>query len=254
MSERMTHGLSTAGFGGSRPHEQFSNRPTGALTSADRSSPIDGTDPATQLALGVVLVGEETRDFARLDSLLSRNVIVTLIPHPEAASPVFTACDPQQQQASRDAYQMFDALRIDLNAHRVLWGAREILVTETDLRMLAILSQVPGRACSFAQLAESGGPGWLGDKERIHSAIKRLRFRLQSSGARVTIESVRGFGFRLVSASLPGRMPAASTSPRTNRRPRPYREMQEGATTNRQRSVLESATTSRLPSLPIPSS
>jgi DNA-binding response OmpR family regulator len=42
---------------------------------------------------------------------------------------------------------------------------------------------------------------YLGDTDRIRSSIKRLRRKLVQSGVQVTIESVRGFGFRLCSRS-----------------------------------------------------
>jgi hypothetical protein len=79
----------------------------------------------------------------------------------------------------------------------VLWGDRELPVTERELAILAVLSEESGRARTFAELAGPGGDKWL-DKERVRSAIRRLRRKLKVAGAEARIESARGYGFRLV--------------------------------------------------------
>jgi hypothetical protein len=84
----------------------------------------------------------------------------------------------------------------------VLLGQRELPVTERELAILARLCEEPGRARSFAELAEPEGRDWLGDTERVHAAIRRLRRKLAEARVQATIESVRGYGFRIVGRSV----------------------------------------------------
>lgn len=151
--------------------------------------------PPTQRA--VVLVGDVTRDAQRIEELLSANVIVILVPSLESAHTLPLPGEAETQAASPTIASV-GKLRIDLTEHRVLWGERELPVSEHELAVLATLCREPGRARTFAELAEAEGGKWLGDTERVHAAIKRLRRKLARSGADVRIEAVRGYGFRLV--------------------------------------------------------
>src|SRR5581483_6438435 len=76
-------------------------------------------------------------------------------------------------------------------------GNLRLDLTEHELAMLATLSEQPGKARTFAELAAKGGE-WFGDVDSVHSAIKRLRRKLARAGVEARIESVRGYGFRLV--------------------------------------------------------
>jgi len=145
----------------------------------------------------VVLVGDVARDHQRIEELLSANVIIILVPSLEAAHS-FLSLREGGTQAPSPSIPTVGNLRIDLTEHRVLWGQRELPVSEHELAILAILSEEPGRARTFAELAEAEGGKWLGDTERVHAAIKRIRRKLARTGVEARIESVRGYGFRLV--------------------------------------------------------
>jgi hypothetical protein len=144
----------------------------------------------------VVLVGEAARDYKRVDALLSADVMVILLPSLQTAPSLLA---PQTIRPPVPPNPTAGDLRVDLTAHRVLWGERELPVSERELAMLALLSEEPGRARTFAELAEPEGGMWLGDTDRVRSAIRRLRKKLSLAGADATIQSVRGYGFRLVS-------------------------------------------------------
>jgi DNA-binding response OmpR family regulator len=90
-----------------------------------------------------------------------------------------------------------DELLIDLEQHIVRWGQQELLVSEQELGMMATLASEFGRACSFEELARVSGSSYLGDADRVRSAVKRLRAKLGSAGVQVRIVAVPGFGFRL---------------------------------------------------------
>lgn len=111
----------------------------------------------------VVLVGEEARDHQHIESLLSADVIVILLPSLQTAHFLL----PGEGRASVAGPPTATAgdLRIDLTKHRVSWGRRELRVSERELAILATLSAETGRARTFAELAEPAGGRWLGDTE-----------------------------------------------------------------------------------------
>lgn len=143
----------------------------------------------------VALVGGAARDYTCVDALLSADAIVILIPSLQTGRAFLPVED--DEEAPRGAIAAEAGLCIDLTGHRVLWHERDLFVSERELAMLATLSENPGRACAFAELAKAGGARWLGDTEQVHSAIKRLRRKLARAGADISIESVRGYGYRL---------------------------------------------------------
>lgn len=149
----------------------------------------------------VVLVGDAARDHQRVDDLLAADTIVILVPSLQTVTSLLPR-GGQIAPAIAPADASVGELHIDLTQHRVLWGEHELPVTERELAILALLSQEPGRARTFAELTEPEGGKWLGDTERVRSAVRRLRRKLARAGADARIESVRGYGFRLVNSSV----------------------------------------------------
>jgi Transcriptional regulatory protein, C terminal len=75
---------------------------------------------------------------------------------------------------------------------------REIVLTRLELDLLACLTTEPVRVWSYAELHRSV---WrdegLQRKADVQSLVKRLRRKLTDLGTDVTIDAVRGVGFRL---------------------------------------------------------
>ena len=154
----------------------------------------------------VALVGDAARNHRRIDALLSRGVMVILLPSLETLDYLVAPGHVHGNAASlSDSATTVGNLLIDLTEHRVLMGQLELPISERELAILAALCQEPGRARTFAELATAtpGDRAWLGDTELVHSAIKRLRRKLAKAGAEAIIESVRGYGFRLRSLRRP---------------------------------------------------
>lgn len=90
-------------------------------------------------------------------------------------------------------------LRVNLGSLRVTLEDRELQVTPTEFRLLTTLLEKRGRTLSREQLLREA---WRADPEaarRINTRtvdmhIRRLRNKLGSAG--VSIETVRGFGYR----------------------------------------------------------
>lgn len=92
-------------------------------------------------------------------------------------------------------------LEIDLGMHLARWRKKPIDVSERELSLLAILAGKAGHAFSFRELTtQAWGPRYRVDPPVLHSAMRRLRVKLASAHADVVIESVRGYGFRLVAS------------------------------------------------------
>jgi DNA-binding response OmpR family regulator len=89
-------------------------------------------------------------------------------------------------------------LVIDLTSRQARWRDRVLPLTDRELSLIAFLAQDPGRAWSFAELSNHvwGGTHY-GDRGQVRAAVQRLRGKLADAGVEVTVEAVRGVGYRL---------------------------------------------------------
>jgi DNA-binding response OmpR family regulator len=98
----------------------------------------------------------------------------------------------------------FHRLEVDLAERRARWDGRELGLSERELELLALLAERGGRACSFKELfTRIWGERYRVDPPVVHTAMRRLRRKLEAAAAEVVLESVRGYGFRM-SAGNPG--------------------------------------------------
>lgn len=166
-------------------------------------APIGEVPSATRV---MVLVGDSARDHVQVDELLSDDVVVILVPSLHSRSFPVRGTSVLPAEAQFRAAVTFHGLSIDLTEHRVRWEGRELFLSERELAMLALLAAEPQRARAFGELAEAGGGArYLGDRQRVHSAIRRLRRKLARARVDLAIESVGGFGFRLARSPRPTR-------------------------------------------------
>ena len=92
----------------------------------------------------------------------------------------------------------FGDLRLDLMAHRVFRGEREIHLSPTEFRLLRYLLENPGRVFSRAQLLDRV---WGSDLEielrTVDATIRRLRRALNAGGEADLLRTVRAEGYSL---------------------------------------------------------
>lgn len=89
--------------------------------------------------------------------------------------------------------------------------ARELRVSDThyqlsvrEFDLLSLLGSRPGDVFSFEEILKSiWGLDYYGDAEAVTTTVKRLRRRLRSDD-RIRISSIRGVGYRLDVADVPG--------------------------------------------------
>ncbi|MEV8378065.1 winged helix-turn-helix domain-containing protein [Kribbella sp. NPDC056861] len=93
-------------------------------------------------------------------------------------------------------------LRLDEDRRVVRWKDREMRLTRLEHDFLVCLVEEPGKVWTYQRLHHAvWGNEHLGHGSHIHSVVKRLRQKLASIGATVTIHAVRGVGFHLLPAA-----------------------------------------------------
>lgn len=88
---------------------------------------------------------------------------------------------------------------VDLTGRRIVIDGATLPLSDLEFRVLSALLSPPGRAISFRELRAScwgDAPELPADVYSVRALVQRLRAKLQVAGARVTVESIRGFGFR----------------------------------------------------------
>ncbi len=89
-------------------------------------------------------------------------------------------------------------LALDPARHGVRSDSGEVLLTPTEYRMLAAITSRPGEVVRRRAVVAAAWPdGALVSENTIDSFIRRIRAKLESIASPVTIETVRGVGFRL---------------------------------------------------------
>jgi len=88
---------------------------------------------------------------------------------------------------------------VDLTGRRIIVDGATLPLSDLEFRVLSALLSPPGRAISFRELRAScwgDAPELPADVYSVRALVQRLRAKLQVAEAPVTIESIRGFGFR----------------------------------------------------------
>lgn len=90
-------------------------------------------------------------------------------------------------------------LRVDVLAHRVWLGERELHLAPREFALLVCLMRAEGRVLTRREImAQVWDPDWVGSSKTLDVHIGTLRRRLgETPGAASRIVSVRGVGYRL---------------------------------------------------------
>jgi DNA-binding response OmpR family regulator len=94
---------------------------------------------------------------------------------------------------------------VDLTGRRIVIDGATLPLSDLEFRVLSALLSPPGRAISFRELRAScwgDAPELPADVYSVRALVQRLRAKLQVADAQVTIESIRGFGFRATASDL----------------------------------------------------
>ena len=89
-------------------------------------------------------------------------------------------------------------LQVDVDAHRVYVGDREVALTGKEFDVLAVLAANRDKVVSRSQLmSEVWSEAWYGSTKTLDVTIGRLRQKLEKAGPVERVVTVRGVGFRL---------------------------------------------------------
>lgn len=87
-------------------------------------------------------------------------------------------------------------LRVDLETWRAFWNSKEVVLTATELELLAVLVKSPERVFTREQLMDKAYEGVVVSDRTIDSHVRRIRHKFAEAGGSV-IETVHGVGYRL---------------------------------------------------------
>ena len=152
---------------------------------------VGSSQAHTAAAEGLVASGSVVL-FAR-DLLAAQGLLENLFPAPDDVRP----------QMTRLIHGDFE---VDLIQRRIRWRDVNLPVTNFEFRVLALLAQDPGSVLTFKELMRQvWDVPYAADAAPLRSLIKRLRKKLAFAGVGITIEAVRGIGYRfeLIGPELP---------------------------------------------------
>ncbi|GAA2623591.1 winged helix-turn-helix domain-containing protein [Actinomadura fulvescens] len=144
----------------------------------------------------VIVVAENLDDEHRasINRLLSHGATVVVVRELGAAAQWLAEAPPEDP----GLVQVGD-LEIHLGERRVRWRGRQLGLSRREVEIMSHLARPPGRASSFAEITERVWGTRTGvEPTVVHCAVRRLRRKLEEAQATVRVESVRGFGLRLV--------------------------------------------------------
>jgi len=127
--------------------------------------------------------------------------------HPEPPEPE-SVTEPQARKVARRRTEGDDAeadvLTIDSARSVAKWRLREVPLTELEHDLLTWLMTEPLRVWTYEALHQAvWGNRHLRGTADVHSLVKRVRRKLDDLGTTVTIDAVRGTGFRLTDHQRP---------------------------------------------------
>ncbi len=102
-------------------------------------------------------------------------------------------------RGSEDAAFAAHGVRVDLTARRVFANGREVHLTPTEYKLLAVLVRHPGRVMTHRQLLELvWGPSYVSQTQNLRVYMGQLRHKLEHDPARPRLLTTEpGVGYRL---------------------------------------------------------
>jgi DNA-binding response OmpR family regulator len=92
----------------------------------------------------------------------------------------------------------FGPLEIEADKRLASWKGRPLELTHQEFEFMMALSSCPAHALSFTELNSIvWGDTHRHDTDRVRSMVTRLRHKLLNRGIGLSIESARGWGYRL---------------------------------------------------------
>jgi DNA-binding response OmpR family regulator len=130
--------------------------------------------------------------------MLDRQVIEGAAARTDVGGPAMGGPAMGGATASRPPAATSHVLTLDSVRYVLHWIDREEGVTTIEHDLLACLGSDTDAPWTYERLHEAvWRTAYLGNSSDLQSAVKRLRHKLASLGTTVTIDAIRGVGFRL---------------------------------------------------------
>jgi DNA-binding response OmpR family regulator len=192
-----------------------------ARVPAPEDGAIDRTEPAQESFPLLIAVAASLEERVRLAELVDdvaplllvsgldelRRLIAPAQPPPTPPDPepaAKAAAEPAARTEPDLRGRVADTLTIDSARSVAQWCGREVTLTELEHDLLTQLNTEPLRVWTYEALHQAV---WRNRHLRgtadVHSLVKRLRRKLDELGTTVTIDAVRGTGFRLTDRQRP---------------------------------------------------
>lgn len=102
------------------------------------------------------------------------------------------------RRAGGTAATELEGIRLDPVSHSVLSEGREVALTPTEFRLLAVLLARPGEAVRRRELVRAGWPhGAIVRENTLDAYVARIRRKLKQLGDAPEIRTVHGVGYRI---------------------------------------------------------
>lgn len=157
----------------------------------------------------VLCVGDAHELFSTIIRSVGTAAVVLVTPDARTAAEVLRTGVTEPEPAVS-----FGALQLSKSTRVATWRGRALRLSERQFDLLLALAGDPGRVWTFAELTESVWQRrYVGDDDAVASTVKRLRRAVAEVTPELSIESVRGVGYRLALLTTP-------LAPRERRRTR----------------------------------
>lgn len=146
----------------------------------------------------VAAVTSDTRARADLARQLPGDSVLLFFPDQETAARMLAEGVSRLASEALAPTLSCGGLVIDSLRLQASWNDIPLHLTRLERQLLSCLAAPPIRAWTYERLYRIvWGDAWLGDASAVHATVKRLRRKLRLVGATVSLEVVRGVGFRL---------------------------------------------------------
>ncbi len=171
------------------------------MTAQIQTARPDDSEPIRSLT---VCISVDAIERARVVAALDPDGVVIVVPDRQSALELLSDSHIANTPALDVAEEALQVIRlgdllVDRDRALVTWGGQPVELTHLEIEVLACLAETPGRVWSYERLhLAAWGSHYLGDRDSLHSLVKRLRRKLRAAGVAVDLHAVRGIGFQLI--------------------------------------------------------
>ncbi|MGH3346524.1 MAG: winged helix-turn-helix domain-containing protein [Nocardioides sp.] len=157
--------------------------------------PLSRLSPSRTKPPVVVCIAERAEERGRLAEMFDGVGVLVIASDTESATRFLR----DREDRTNEEPIRLGGLRIDLAQHEASWDGVPLPLTTHEFAVLVCLVDPPRRMWTYRQLHDRAWEdAYLTGPAAVQSVIKRLRRKLRAANASLSVEAVRGLGFRLI--------------------------------------------------------